>query len=130
MKKSNTLTPPEWYIMETLWDSEPKMLSEIIAGLDKKFDWSYTTYSTYMSHLVNKGVVGFRTRGRNKFYYARQTKEDCLKKESLSILNKIGKNNAQKLLVCMIKDVGLSPNSETRLEELIEILANENNEEK
>ncbi len=129
MKKKNVLTSPEWDIMETLWDSEPKLLSEVIADLKDKFHWSYTTYSTYMSLLVKKGALQFRTRGHNKFYYPAISREECIRGESASIIEKLGKKNAQRLLVCMIQDVGLSSENEAYLENLVESLSDNDNRE-
>ena len=61
--RKETLTPAEWTVMSALWGTEPQSLSEVIASMGDSVDWSYTTYSTYLSKLVKKRICWFSGAG-------------------------------------------------------------------
>lgn len=86
-------------------------------------DWSYTTYSSYLRKLCEKGFVGFEARGRDKFYYALVEEKQCIRVESRNILKKIGKGSKKALLVNMIEEGGLSPEDHADLQKLLDKLS-------
>ena len=106
--QQKALTASEWIVMDTLWGKEPQVLAEIIDAIGDKVDWNYQTYASYLNVLCEKGFVGFMKRGRTKFYYALVEKDACIEAESKSILQKLSKESAEKLLLCMIRDTQLS----------------------
>ncbi|HOF99601.1 MAG TPA: BlaI/MecI/CopY family transcriptional regulator [Clostridia bacterium] len=127
-KQKNALTTPEWIVMDALWDREPQVLGEIIESIGARVDWSYTTYASYMKILADKGLVAFRTRGRMKFYYPAVSREECIESEGESILRKLGGNDAEKLMLCMMKKTGLSPEGQARVREIIDALCEKDGE--
>ena len=83
------LTPAEWVVMNALWEKSPMTLSETIAQIGDRATWNYKTFSAYMAILEKKGFLSALRRGRDKFYYPIVTKEECIERESKSVLNKI-----------------------------------------
>ena len=122
-EKRNTLTIPEWAMMSALWGKEPQIVSEIIASMEGKVEWSYQTYSTYLKVLTDKGFVGFNMRGKNKYYYPLVDKDACIEAESKSIMQKLGERESRQLLVCMLKETQLSEDWQVKLDDLIDELS-------
>lgn len=120
--QSKTLTTLEWIVMDTLWDNEPQVLSEIIEAIGDRVNWNYQTYASYLNVLCEKGFAGFKKRGRNKFYYPLVEKDACIEAESRSILKKFSSESAEKLLLCMVRDTQLSQDGQERLKALIKEL--------
>lgn len=118
-----TLTYPEWMVMQALWEKPPQTLSEVIKSMGKAMDWSYRTYASYLNKLCEKGIVSFESRGRDKFYYPLADKSQCIRAESRSLLKKVSEKSAKELLVCMIEESGLSPEDHEDLKKLLNELA-------
>ena len=120
--QQKTLTATEWIVMDALWDKEPQVLSEIIESIGDKVDWNYQTYASYLNVLCEKGFAGFKKRGRTKFYFPHVEKDACIEAESSSIFNKLGRESAEKLLLCMASNTQLSESAQEKLKSLIEEL--------
>jgi BlaI family penicillinase repressor len=118
-----TLTSPEWAVMQALWDVPSRTLSEVIAAMGDAMDWSYRTYASYLNKLCQKGLAGFDVRGRDKFYYPLVDKAQCIRAEGRSLLKKVSEKSAMELLVCMIEESGLSPKDHDDLKKLLDELA-------
>jgi BlaI family penicillinase repressor len=116
------LAMAEWAVMDALWGREPQVLSEIIESIGDKVDWNYQTYASYLNVLCEKGFVGYHKRGRNKFYYPLVEKDACIEAESSSILQKLNRDSAEKLLLCMLKNTQLSEAAQQKMKALIEEL--------
>ena len=123
MKKN--LTYAEWMVMSVLWDGKPLSLSEVIKAMGDKMDWGYKTYSTYLRKLCEKGVVGFEARGRDKYYYALADREQCIRAESRSLIEKVSKKGVKEMVICMIEEGGLSPEDHAELQKTLAGLAKE-----
>ena len=118
-----TLTGSEWTVMSALWGREPQILSEIIDSIGEKVEWGYPTYSTHLNRLIKKGLVGFRQRGRTKYYFPLVEMDDCIRAESQSIRERLDEEGAKKLLLCMIRETKLNKNEQEELKSLIDALA-------
>ena len=118
-----SLTYPEWAVMSALWGKEPQTLSEVIKSMGDKMGWSYRTYASYLNKLCEKGLAGFESRGRDKFYFAIADREECMRAESRSLIKKVSEKRAKELLVCMIEESGLSPKDHEDLAKLLRELS-------
>ena len=121
-----TLTYAEWMVMSALWDEEPMPLAQVIEKMGGKMNWSYRTYATYLNKLYEKGFVGYNLLGRDKFYYAKTQRSDCIRAESKSLLDKVSEKGTKELLVCLIESSGLTKEDHEDLAELLKHLAEEN----
>jgi BlaI family transcriptional regulator, penicillinase repressor len=118
-----TLTYSEWMVMSAMWGKPPQTLSEVIKNMSGTMDWNYRTYSTYLRLLCQKGFVGFDSRVRDKLYYPLVGKEQCIRAESQSLIQKVSKKSTKDLLVCLIQESDLSPEDHADLQKLLEELA-------
>ncbi len=121
--EQKTLTASEWIVMDKLWGREPQVLAEIIDAIGNKAEWSYQTYASYLNILCEKGFVGYKRRGRTKFYYPLMEKDECIQAESNSMRRKMSKETVEKFLLCMIRDTQLSEDAQEKLKALIDELA-------
>lgn len=118
-----TLTYPEWAVMEALWGRPPQTLSEVIDAMSGKMGWSYRTYASYLRKLCEKGLAGFEAKGRDKFYYAIADKHACIRAEGKGLLQKVSEGSAKELLVCMIEESGLNEEEHAELSSLLSRLS-------
>ena len=77
MKRSDTLTKAEMQVMNALWEMpEGGCIHDIIAHYPDPKP-AYTTVSTFLKILLNKGFVEFRKfRGKTHTYYPLISKEN------------------------------------------------------
>ncbi len=111
----DTLTNPEWAVLSALWEKHPQTLSGVIKTMKGKMDWNYRTYASYLRKLCEKGYAGFEIQGRDKFYYPLVSRENCIRAESRSLIQKVSKSSAKDLLVCMIRESGLAQEDHAEL---------------
>jgi BlaI family penicillinase repressor len=119
----DTLTYPEWMVLSALWEKQPQTLSQVIRTMEGKMNWSYRTYASYLRKLCEKGAAGFEVNGREKYYYPLADREQCIRAESRSLIQKVSEKGTKDLLVCMIQESGLSPKDHEDLQKLLEELS-------
>ena len=107
-RKTVKISEAEWSIMKVLWDgcenSERGMtLGEIVARLSETSDWSNTTIRTLIIRLAEKGAVDIdKTTGVYK-YTPRTSKEDCVKSEVESFIERVFDNSTYKLMASLVR---------------------------
>jgi BlaI family penicillinase repressor len=120
-----TLTKPEWAVMTALWERSPQTLSGVIETMKGRLSWNYRTYASYLRKLCEKGLVGYEARGRDNYYYPLAERGQCILRESRDLLQKVTENSTKELLVCLIRESGLSAKDQEELARLLEELARE-----
>jgi BlaI family penicillinase repressor len=90
-----------------------------------KQNWSYRTYASYLRKLCEKGFAGYEMRGRDNYYFPLVEKEQCILRESRELLQKVTEKSTKELLVCLIRESGLSSRDQADLAKLLEELARE-----
>ena len=83
------LTPAELELMAILWLLEEASVAEIIDALPRSRDLAYTTVSTIVRILEQKGFVGSRKVGRGHRYYARVSKSAYEAKSLKQLVTKV-----------------------------------------
>lgn len=102
------LTPAEWVVMNALWECSPATLSETIAQIGDRAQWGYKTFSAYMAILEKKECISADKRGRDKFYYPIVTKQECIDRESQSVVSKIESGSVKLMVASMVQAGNLS----------------------
>lgn len=123
MKES--LSRQEWIIMETLWQSSPMFLSDIMEAMAVSVDWNRSSYMTYLKRMSEKGLIGYNTVRGSRSYFPLVGRGDCIENESNYILSKLTENGTRLLLASMIQKSGLSGKDREELLELIKKLSEE-----
>jgi predicted transcriptional regulator len=74
-KKIKELTRAEEQVMQILWDMEKGFVKEIIARIPKPKP-AYSTISTIIRILVQKGFVGYKAYGKTYEYFPLISREE------------------------------------------------------
>lgn len=83
------LSDGEWKLMNKLWDASPRTITELTA-LREETGWSKNTVITMLSRLDAKQAVYYEEGLRAKQYYSAVTREEAIREESESVLEKVG----------------------------------------
>ena len=115
------ISESEWEVMEVLWDDSPRTASEIAKSLREKTSWAENTVRTLLTRLVEKGALQISDEaGSPKLYSPAVKREDCVKAESESFLERIFQGAAKPLLVHFAKNARLSPDEVKELKKLLD----------
>lgn len=126
-----TLNPNEWIVMNALWEKSPATLGEAISQIGSRASWGYKTYQSYMNVLEKKGFVRAEKRGRDKLYSPAASREECVARESESLLAKLEGSSVKLLLASIVRESDLEEEDYAELKALLERqLAKETNYEK
>lgn len=118
-----TLSKAQWLIMEALWNRSPMFLSEIMEALEGQVSWTHTTFLTYLKKLVQEGFVSFETVRGSRLYAPAVSREDCVAKESRSMLSRMTESSRALFVSNMIKEGSLTKKDRNDLRDLIDELS-------
>ena len=95
--------------METLWERAPQTASEVACGLRGSTGWAENTVRTLLSRLVGKNVLTTQPNAAGvKTFAPAVRREDCVRKESSSFLQRVFRGSAQPLLAHFAENARLS----------------------
>ena len=106
--KDTKISDAELEILEALWTAgEALNANEIRMRLTQKKDWERTTVLTLIRRLLDKGVIAQEK--REVYYYSPLVdRNDYVKEETKSFLDKFFKGSAKNLAAALIEDENLS----------------------
>ena len=113
------ISDAEWKIMELLWDSEPRTMTQLTKALLESTGWSKYTVMTYLKRMEEKNLIYHEEGEKAKQYYARLDKNEAILQEKDNFLNKVFGGNAGLMLSTMLEQNELS---REEIQELMEIL--------
>ena len=124
MKKSDTLTKAEIQVMSALWEMpDGGCIHDIIARYPDPKP-AYTTVSTFLKILLNKGFVEFRKLGgKTHTYYPLVSKEAYTKQMMTDVKESFFGGSSSSLVKFFVEREQLS---ESEIKELIEIIKGSN----
>ena len=106
--------------MILLWRESPQTAKQIINTLSNSVDWSPKTVKTLLNRLVNKNVLGFKTKGRFYEYYPLVKEEDSLKFERYSFLSRVYNGALKPMLISFLEDNKLSSEEIDELRKILD----------
>lgn len=108
------LTKAEEQVMHYLWEIKKGFLKDIVDQFPDPKP-AYTTISTVVRVLVNKGFIGFKTYGKSNEYHSNISKKEYTKVFFKGITKSFFNNSASKLVSFFTSENDLSL---TELEQL------------
>ena len=75
--------------MDVAWSRSPVAASVIVAALERKRQWTLATVRTLLRRLVRKGAAERQSEGKRYLYSPRISKEECVRQESDSFLDRV-----------------------------------------
>ncbi len=109
-------TEAEWKIMEVLWESAPRTMSEITKALEPATGWTRHTVITLLKRMQEKGTVAVDESGDVKRYSPLLSQEEASSQETKKFLSHVFSGKAS-LLINHLVDSG-----EITLKEMDELM--------
>ncbi len=119
MAESLQISPAEWDVMAIVWESGSTTAADVIARLSDSHDWSHRTIRTLLARLVEKGALKYTVDGKAYIYRPAVTREQCVRQEGRSFMNKVFGGDVGALLVHFVEDAQLSPEEVEKLRQLL-----------
>ncbi len=130
MKKAPNITDAEWEVMKLIWNNNPSTSEQIISALSPKMGWSAQTIKTLINRLLKKGIIDFEKEGRIYKYYPLILKEDYIRTENRSFLEKVYDGALSMLVSNFLEEESLSENEIEKIQKILEKKKNENQDNK
>lgn len=83
------LSDSEWKLMNRLWQSAPRTITELTAALKEETGWSKNTVITMLGRLEAKGAVRHQEGGRARQYFPAVERAKAARAETESFLSKV-----------------------------------------
>ncbi len=109
-------TEAEWKIMEVLWESAPRTMSEITKALEPTTGWTRHTVITLLKRMQEKSTVAVDESGDVKRYSPLLSQEEASSQETKKFLSHVFSGKAS-LLINHLVDSG-----EITLKEMDELM--------
>jgi BlaI family transcriptional regulator, penicillinase repressor len=120
MKDLPKISEAELEVMKILWSKSPQPANSIIKALETQTEWKPKTVRTLLNRLVQKGAIDFnQEEGKVYSYFPLVSKDDYLKVETKSFLQRLYGGAFKPLLVNFLREEKLS---REEIEELKRIL--------
>lgn len=119
MALSISLSDGEWKLMNLLWESAPRTITQLVKALADDTGWSKATVLVMLRRMEQKGAVTFEQSGRSKQYFPSVPKDGIAVAETESFLQKVYGGSLGLLVSSMATQKALS---KKEIDELYEIL--------
>lgn len=126
MKRIN-LSDGEWNIMNVLWETAPKTITQLTAALKESTGWSKHTIITMLGRMESKGAVKYEQGVRAKQYFPTVERAETVLEETESFLDKVYSGSLGLMVNTMVEKNSLS---KEEIDELYAILKRAEEEEK
>ncbi len=126
MENNISLSDGEWKLMNLLWESAPRTISQMVKSLADDTGWSKATVLVMLRRMELKGAVTFEQSSKSKQYFPSIPKEGIAVAETESFLHKVYGGSLGLLVSSMATQKALSKNE---IDELYEILKKAEKEE-
>ena len=123
MPENPTISEAEWVVMEAIWHIAPASAAQIIDELSDHTAWSHRTIRTMLNRLVDKNVLEKlvkTNRDGTTAYRPLVRRQDCIRREGRSFLERVFQGNAHSLLLHFAKEARLGPEKIAQLRRLLD----------
>lgn len=115
-----TITEAEFFVMQVLWDAKkPLSSAEVLSRLPEK-EWKYTTVSTLLTRLSEKGAVSFEKKGRLYFYQPIIEEGSYKMRQTRRFLSHIYNGSVGSLVATLFQNNALSEQERKELREILD----------
>jgi BlaI family penicillinase repressor len=114
------LSPSEWQVMKTLWESGPLDARSVFAALPEGSEWAYQTVKTLLSRMVVKGAVAYDQVGNSYLYRAAVAREELTRQEVQNVFERVVGAAVSPVLAHFIDEANLSDEEIRKLQQLLD----------
>src|SRR5688572_3223175 len=83
------ISSAEWDVMSVVWAKKRATATEVFEALPEGHGWKQKTVNTFLTRLVDKGVLTVDRKEKAHVYAARVPREKCVQSESESFLQRV-----------------------------------------
>jgi BlaI family penicillinase repressor len=120
MARSVQISDAEWQVMEPIWATGECSAADVIKHLRTTHDWNHSTIRTLLARLVEKGALAYDVDGSRYIYRAAVTRQQCVRQEGRSFLEKAFGGNVTALLAHFVEEASLD---RAQIDQLRQLLA-------
>jgi BlaI family penicillinase repressor len=115
------ISSAEWDVMSAVWAKAPAPVTatEVFEALPAGHGWKQKTVNTFLTRLVDKGVLKVDRTEKAFLYTARVPRERCVQSESKSFLQRVFRGATGDLVKHFCSQADLSPAEIQELEQLL-----------
>lgn len=114
------ISEAESVVMQILWERHPLGADDIVAIARAQQEWQESTVKTLLNRLLKKGAISAEAEGRRYLYSPVLSREDWLKEESSSLLDRLFDGRVAPLVAHFSKHRKLSKRDVAELRRLID----------
>ena len=119
MPKIPKISEAEWIVMEVVWRKNPVTALEVVQQLTDHKQWQDQTIRTMLRRLIRKKALTYKAEGNVYYYSPAVSREQCVRGESQSFLERIFGGTPQPLLVQLMQETKLSPEEIAELKRIL-----------
>ena len=120
MAQLPTISDAEWDVMQVLWDASRLTANEVVERVRARRNWNPRTVKTLLNRLMRKGALGFEREGKRYRYFPRVSREECIRSESRSFVDRVFGGALGPMLAHFVNEEPLTPDEIRQLRELID----------
>src|SRR4051812_17406491 len=83
------ISSAEWEVMSAVWAKTAATATEVFEALPRGHGWKQKTVNTFLTRLVEKGVLAVDRKEKAFVYTARVPREKCVQLEGASFLQRV-----------------------------------------
>jgi BlaI family penicillinase repressor len=102
------ISPAEWEVLNVVWDRAPITAPEVYQSLANEQDWHQKTVNTFLTRLVEKGILHARREGKANVYSPLLTREECVSEESATFLQRVFRGALAPMMLHFVENAELS----------------------
>jgi BlaI family penicillinase repressor len=114
------ISEAEWVVMEVVWKRHPITALEVVQQLTAHKQWQDQTIRTMLRRLIRKKALNYKAEGKVYYYAPAVSREQCVRGESRSFLERVFGGAAQPLLVQLVQESKLSANEIAELKKILQ----------
>ena len=113
------ISSAEWDVMSVIWAKASVTAVEVFEALPEGHGWKQKTVNTFLTRLVDKGVLKVDRKEKAFVYSARLPREKCVQSESESFLQRVFRGATGDLVKHFCAHADLSAEQIQELEQLL-----------
>jgi len=102
------ISSAEWEVMNVVWEKHPITSAEVFAALPEDHEWKQKTVNTFLTRLVEKGVLAVKKEGKANLYTPLRKRGECVAAEGESFLQRVFQGAAGSLVLHFCERADLS----------------------
>lgn len=117
--KTPKISEAEWIVMEVVWRKSPITALEVVQQLTSHKQWQDQTIRTMLRRLIRKKALTYKAEGKVYYYAPAVSREQCVRGESESFVERVFGGTAHPLLVQLAQETKLSPEEIAELKRIL-----------